>query len=169
MSFIHRNISSCTPKAKSKAYQTYVRPILEYSLAIWSPHTDCLINQLEMVQRRAARFAKGDFSRTSSVSDMMEDLKWDTLLQRRNKARVTMFYRIYNNLVDISSSPPLRQSRSSTRGHNHQFTQLSAKKSAYLYSFYPASIVLWNGLPQGVVSQPTLDGFQSALGRLGTM
>ena len=34
-----------------KAFITYVRPILEYSSLVWSPHTICIINSIESVQR----------------------------------------------------------------------------------------------------------------------
>ena len=34
------------------------------------------INKLEMVQRRAARFAKSDYCRTTSVSKLLDDLGW---------------------------------------------------------------------------------------------
>ena len=45
------------------------------------------------------------------------------------------------------------------------FSQLYVQKNVYQNSFFPATIVLWNLLPQNVVEQPTLEGFQSALGR----
>ena len=38
---------------------------------------------VEMVQRRATRFAVGDYRTTSSVTKAMEELKWLTLEQRR--------------------------------------------------------------------------------------
>ena len=37
------------------------------------------IDKLEMVQRRAAHFVKGDYSRTSSVTAKFADLQWYTL------------------------------------------------------------------------------------------
>ena len=33
-----------------------VRPILEYASIVWSPHTQCDIHKIEMVQRRAVKF-----------------------------------------------------------------------------------------------------------------
>ena len=75
-----------------QSYNTYVRPSIEYALSVWAPYTDCLTNQLKMVQRRAARFVQHDYSRHSSVTDILADLKWDTLQHRRNVPRVSMFY-----------------------------------------------------------------------------
>ena len=66
-----------------------VRSVLEYASPVWSPSTEHNISKLEMVQRRAARFALNDFSRYSSVSRMLNQLGWPMLKQRRNEAKVT--------------------------------------------------------------------------------
>ena len=55
LGFLRRNIKVNSEKLKSTAYKTLVRPQLEYSSTVWSPHTSNLIDQLESVQRRAAR------------------------------------------------------------------------------------------------------------------
>ena len=164
MAFLRRNIRSSPRDAKAKAYKTYVRPIVEYASSVWSPAIDSHIKQLEMVQRRAARFVCSDYTRQSSVSEMISSLGWDTLQQRRDNARTTMLYKIKHNLVDITPDPPLRNARTS-RGNPEQLSQLYVQKNVYQNSFFPATIVLWNRLPQHVVEQPTLEGFQSALGR----
>ena len=56
------------------AYQTLVRPQLEYGSEVWSPHTQLQIDQIESVQRRAARWIKQDYGQTSSVTDMLKSL-----------------------------------------------------------------------------------------------
>ena len=114
--------------------------------------------------RRAARFVLNDYSGQSSVSAMMLTLGWDTLQQNRDNARTTMLYKIKHNFVDITLDPPLRNVRTS-RGNPQQISQLPVQKSVYQNSFFPATIVLWNRLPQHVVEQPTLEGFQSAFGQ----
>ena len=60
----------------------YVRPILEYAAVVWAPHTKCDIDRLEAVQRRAARFVTSDYNRTSSVTVMLDNLNWSTLISR---------------------------------------------------------------------------------------
>ena len=75
MSYIRRNIRSNPPSAKSNAYKTYVRSSVENATSVWSPHSDGQINQLEMVQRPAARFMKHDYAQTSTVTNMLNDLK----------------------------------------------------------------------------------------------
>jgi hypothetical protein len=69
-------------------------------MAIWSLSKKDSI-KVEAVQRRAARFATGDYQHTSSVTAMLQQLQWQTLQSRRAYARTVMMYRIVYNLVDI--------------------------------------------------------------------
>ena len=93
--FLQRNLSKCPRPVKEQAYKTYVRPILEYASTVWDPHTIELANQLEMVQRRAARFVTADYRRRHSVTLLLNQLQWQSLLQRRTHSKVTMLYRIH--------------------------------------------------------------------------
>ena len=80
--FLRRNLSSCPADVKSTCYKTLVRPQLEYAATVWYPWTQSNISKIESVQRRAARFTLGDYRRTSSVSSMLHQLKWDELITR---------------------------------------------------------------------------------------
>ena len=165
MSYIRQNIWSSPSSAKSNAYKTYVRPTVEYASSVWSPHSECQktqINQLEMVQLRAARFMKHDYARTSSVTNMLTDLKWDTLQQRPINTRTTMLFRILYNLVDIEPDPPLNNARSNRR-HNQRLSQIRTRTAIFQNSFFPATVVFWNKLPQVVVDQTSLNAFKTAL------
>ena len=70
LGFLRRNLYSCPTHIKDMAYKTLVRPILDYCSSVWDPHTQTLINQLEAIQNRAARFVTGDYGRKSSVTAM---------------------------------------------------------------------------------------------------
>ena len=58
LAFLRRNIRNCPQRAKTQAYNTLVRPSLEYAYHVWDPHTgtQANINKVESIQRRAARF-----------------------------------------------------------------------------------------------------------------
>ena len=53
--FVARTTKFCPRHVRADAYSTYVRPLLEYASLVWDPHTHHNINQLEGVQRSAAR------------------------------------------------------------------------------------------------------------------
>ena len=89
--------------SKITTYLTLVRPHLEYSTTVLDSHTKELINQLERIQRQAARFVCSNYNQTSSVTSMQKDLQWDTLECRRCVARLTMLHKIQTRQAAISA------------------------------------------------------------------
>ena len=78
--FLRRNLSSCPQDVKEAAYKTLVRPILEYGSTAWDPHCNGLYDELENVQKCAARFVTRNYSyETGSMTGILEELKWETL------------------------------------------------------------------------------------------
>ena len=68
------------------------------------PFFSSTITKLEAVQRRSARWATRDHQRTSSVTQMIKDLNWRTLEQRRIDSRLTLMYKITYDLVAIPAA-----------------------------------------------------------------
>ena len=108
---------------------TMIRSVVEYASPVWSPSTEHNISKLEMVQRRAARFVMNDFSGYSSVSRMISQLGLPLLKQRRDKAKVSMMYKILNNLVFMDHD--LNFKTSQTPGHPFRLTTSSTRINAY--------------------------------------
>ena len=91
--FLQRNFNCCPIPVKAKLYATLVRPILEFCCTVWSPHTISDIQSLEKVQRNAARYVCGDYSRFHSVTAMLDKLQWPTLKDRRHHLITAMMYK----------------------------------------------------------------------------
>ena len=125
----------------------------------WSMHQvlGILTLLLEMVQRRATRFVKWDYDRTSSVTSMLADLKWNTLQERAAE-----FYKIAYYLVAIPTAPYLIPARSS-RGHRLRLFLIQSTVNVPLYSFFPSTMRIWNQLPPEVISVPSLWMFKQRL------
>ena len=155
--FLQRNLRQCSISVKSKAYPAFVRPIVEYASVIWSPYTNCDKTVLEGVQSKAAhlftQFACNDFSTYSSVTSMLNNLKWNSLEDRRTQSTLIMLYKIIHKIVEVNFNSYLHPSGSITCGHDYQirFRQLQARVNSYHHSFLPASICEWNSLPRKVV------------------
>jgi hypothetical protein len=60
-----------------------------------------------MVQRREARYVVNRYHNASSVTSMLEELKWPTLEERRKRARLILMYKIVNGLVKIDATDRL--------------------------------------------------------------
>ena len=168
LGLVKRNIKISSPSIKELAFNSLVRPITEYSAAVWDPYTQANIRSLEKVQRRAARWTLNRYHNTSSVSDMLVHLSWPTLQSRRSDARLCLMYKMVYSLVatDIGQfvSPVLRQTRHS---HPHSFIQIRSRNEAYRMSFFPRTVVQWNLLPADIVLAPTFDAFKGRLATLG--
>ena len=102
LGLIRRNLYRCSPLAKETAYKSMDRPRLEYCSSIWIPYHQEYKNKLESVQGRAARFVCRDFRRQSHVSDMLRDINWKTLEDRRKIYRLTLLHRSVHNIVAIN-------------------------------------------------------------------
>ena len=161
---LKRNIKANHPQLKAMAYKALVRPQLEYASCVWDPFTAIAIKQIEMVQRRAARWVVRDYALTSSVTSIIEHLGWRSLEQRRSDARLSLLYKIVHQLVAIPTDQIIPPSRPTRHSHSSSFRQLQATKNVYKYSFFPLTIVQWNILPDSVVSLPRLDPFKVAVG-----
>ena len=156
--FLRRNLRRCPATVKEQPYKTYVRPTLEYASTVWDPHHTDLSDQVDMVQRCAARFVKADFHQRHSVTKMLEDLKGQTLRERRAHNKVTMVYRIVHGLVAIPCGPRyFIPSRSGFLQHH---------TAGYQHWFRPSAICLWNHLPDTVVTATSLDQLQGRLSSL---
>ena len=94
LGFLRRNLSSCPQDVKEAAYKTLVRPILEYGSTVWDPQCNGLNDELESVQKRAARFVTRNYSyETGSMTGILEELKWETLQKRRKDKRLILMYK----------------------------------------------------------------------------
>ena len=67
---------------KEVAYKILVRPKLEYAAPILSPYCKIQIQQVEKVQRTAARWTSRRWRNTSNVGEMLDELQWPPLEAR---------------------------------------------------------------------------------------
>ena len=72
--FLRRNLQIHQKHIKANTYKTLAGPQIEYASTIWDPFTQGNQNEIEMVQRRAARFACNNYRREASVTTMRDEL-----------------------------------------------------------------------------------------------
>ena len=168
LGFLRRNLRIGSRGIKETAYKTLVRPIMEYAATVWDPHTQDSTDKIEAIQRRAARFVLRRYRNTSSASNLIDELRWPSLQDRRRTARLTMLYKIRHDMVCMSSlkekmEPAVARQR---RGHDSQYTLPRCRTQYLQQSFLPRTIKDWNNLPQSVVEATTIDTFVSRASKL---
>ena len=122
LGFLRRNLKNAPAIRKETAYFSLVRSVglLKYSSTVWDPHLNKDIHSLEMAHRRAARFVKNNYGQTSSVTQMLTELGWESFADRRRQPRLVLLYKIINHLAAISVESILIPADSKTHA-NHQF------------------------------------------------
>ena len=101
LNFIKPNLYNCSKEIKSKAYLTLVHPILEYTSSVWDPQLIKYSDQIEKVQRAAAHWVTSDSSWSSSVTVMLNNLNWPTLLLHHKISKLQIFCKSIYNLTAL--------------------------------------------------------------------
>ena len=167
LGFVKRNVKTRNESVKELAYKTLVRPQVEYDSSVWNLHTKENVSKIEMIQRRAARWVKHDYSSYSSASNMLEDLGWRSLQNRRIDSQLVMLCKTIHGYVAIEIPPYFEKPQIYT-SHMHplSFRQIHTSATYYQKSFYPATIVLRNRLPADLVLRTDLDFFEEGFSQI---
>ena len=153
--FLRRNLKYSPTPLKELAYVSLVRSKLEYSCAAWDPFLIKDINELESVQRRAARFVCRDYKRDSSVTEMMQKLGWQSLEQRRKLARLALMYKITMGKAAVGNLEILQKNSRARAANSCNYNHLRTNTAQHIKSFFPRTIPEWNKIPESVLTDCT--------------
>ena len=134
---------------------------------LWDPHTTSNTQRLEMVQRGAARWVVNNNKyrhgpNTTSVTDILHQLNWITLAERRKQARLILLYKIAHNLVAVNIEQhlvKLSQTRVTRAANPYQYAVPDSRVDYHRFAYFPRTARDWNSLPPHIVAAPTLDAF----------
>ena len=159
LSFISRNFYKCPIKTKEKCVKALVHPILNYGASIWDPHTQSNITKLEKVNKRSARFVTGNYTLEHGQTEKnLALLNWPTLQEQRQQHKLTLMYKIKNNIIHAPTEDLQSNHRKPLNYHIPQ-----SNINSHLHSFYPSTLRLWNQLPYSTKSATSLTNFSAAL------
>ena len=145
------------------SYKTLVRPTLEYGCAIWDLNQQNQIDQIERVQKRAARFVTNNHTRIGGNSEKnLTSLGWLPLKERRARIKVTILFKAINGLIEIPIDNLLSR-QIHTRSRTTSLILPQSNVNSHLHSFYPDTIRLWNSLPKYIQNSNTLSAFKSSV------
>ena len=173
LNMLRRNLHFAPASVKAKAYMTCVRPIVEYASVSWAPSSQKHTRAIEMVQNSAAKFVLNSYPKKNkydefSVTRLIEQLGWHSLEARRNQARLTMTYKILNNLVIL---PPTTLPRASKNRIPRKCNQVKVGLNNQLFephsiltnnkTFFYATPRLWNNtVTEEQAEAPSCDAFK---------
>ena len=102
---------------------------------------------IERIQRQAARYVTGDYRRSSSVSEMIHNLKWTNLATttRRSGNRLNMIYKILNGQSAITPNNFFELNKTQMRKkHNLTLRTHQPWGNIDKFAFVQRSIPEWN-------------------------
>lgn len=161
LGYLKRNLKSAPPHLRKLAFETYVRPKLEYASSIWAPHQSYLIKHIEAIQNRAARFISSSYSRYDSVSLIKSNYSIPALETRRKISLLCLIHRMYYSNQGTSLLEPTN--KDSRTFNSKSFKRIFGSTQSFNSSCLPRAVRLWNDLPEDVVSISDLTRFRSQL------
>ena len=153
-------------KSLQTMYFSFIRPVLEYADVIWNNCTQYESNELEKIQNEAARIVTGA-TKLVSINSLLSETGWETLSSRRNKHKLTLLYKMQNDLSPeylCSLVPPTVGSTSSYPLRNADDLQiLHTNSQLYYNSFLPSAVREWNELPIETRNSSSLNIFKTRI------
>ena len=169
LNLLRRSMHGCHKDAKKRAYLALVRPHLEYASPVWSPHQQKSIDNIEKIQKRAARWIRGTkWNRTNNCwstayTELCKNLQWVTLECRRTIAVCRQVYKIIHNMGCIPFDRYFTFKKIPSRSHPFVLYIPVSRINVYRYSFFINAQHLWNKLPTDIVDTYNFNLFKSKL------
>lgn len=159
-----RGFHSRDRSLQMRLFNTFVRPVLEFNSAIWSPHLKKNIISVERVQRHFTKNLRG--LKYIPYSRRLFLLKQPTLELRRTRADLILLYKILHGFVD----PNLRKLfnlatdvSNRLRGHALKLQVPKPNSDLLKYDFVYRVIGCWNSLPAAVCEAKSISLFKQRL------
>ena len=153
-------------KSLETIYLTFIRPLLEYGDVIWDNCTQYEKNELDKIQNEAARITTGT-TKLVSLDNLYKEVGWQTLHRRRQDHKITLFYKMFNQLTPVYLSSLIPQQVNAISHHNlrnsNDIHTIRSNTSLYHNSFLPSTLRQWNSLPLEVRQLNTLSSFKTFL------
>ena len=132
LGFLKRNLYSCPQEVKEAAYKGLVRPVLDYGSSVWGPPGVVLQEELESVQKRAARFVTGNYNyETGSMTGILGQLKWESLKKRRKDNRLILLYKGFKGKASVPTDDLIPKTRRCRNQHSMAFQTPIANTDVY--------------------------------------
>ena len=145
---------------------TFIRPILEYADVVWNNCTQYEVNNIEKIQIEAARIVTGS-TKLVSINSVTNETGWKSLLNRRKKHKLLLFYKMQHNISPNYSSCLVPPSVGNTTNYqlrnSTDLLKVHTNSQLYYNSFLPSAVWEWKELPEHIRNLPSTTTFKNKL------
>ena len=128
-----------------------MRPVLDYGSSVWDPPVVVFQEELESVQKRAARFVTGTCNysyETGSMTGIYGQLKWESLKKRRKDNRLVLLYKGLKGKASVPTDDLIPKVRPARNQHSIAFQTPIANTDVYKASLFLQTIRI--GMPSPI-------------------
>ena len=154
------------PEQRATIYKSMVRSRMEYASTVWMGASPTSLAWLDAIQRRALKII-------NLPQDDLDSIQIQPLEQRRNVGALTLLHRMYHQeapamLNSLLPEPYIerRETRQSRSRHSAALEPIKSNTTSHQRSFIPATVQLWNNLPQEIVDIKDRQKFKSEVNTL---
>ena len=142
-------------------YLTFIRPLLEFAVPVWSPilKSDCEV--IERVQHKATKLVSS--IRNLTYNKRLEALDLTTLMERRQRGDLIQMYKIMHDIDKCDRSNRFKIINNKVRGHCFKYHKEITKQQQRENFFFNRTANLWNSLPNKLVESPTVNSFKAGI------
>ena len=168
LSFIKRNIPKASRFVKNKCYTVLIRPKAEYASPVWDPHYKIHIQNIEKIQKSAARYVCNNYVMESGNTAVnLKSLGWKPLEERRLDNKLNILKKGILGKIDIPTDRLKLNPRQTRRGGGGPvYAREHSKIEAHRNSFFPSTTRLYNNLPVELRLCTDMDEFAKRLSKI---
>ena len=141
-----------------------MQPVMDYGLTFWGAASSVLIQKIQRFQNRAARFITSNFNYEIPGTDIVAELGWLTVEQRRQYLLNILSFKVltgqapsYMCSLSLCSEMPTRHVTMSKLSVPRPTMEIYSESFAY------QAPILWNKLPKHITELDSLAAFKCSL------
>jgi hypothetical protein len=148
-------------KLMRSLYLTFIRPLLEFAVPVWSPYMQGDCNAIEKVQRRVTKLVSSISS--LKYEDRLIALGLTTLTERRKRGDLIELYKLMHGIEKINSGKSFPLVKNCLRGNCFKYHKEFAKHPSREHFLFNRVANAWNLIPTEVVTAKSVNCFKGAL------
>jgi ribonuclease P/MRP protein subunit RPP40 len=160
---IGRNISTRHVEGMMILYKTLVRPILDYCIPVWRPHSLKDVMMIEKVQKRYTKMIEG--CKRKTYEQRLSKLGITSLADRHYRADMIQVFKVLKNGRNIYPEFFLELNERPGRKNSMKLIKKRSNLDICKYSFTSRVVDPWNDLPDAVVLSADVNAFKGNLDR----